>query len=70
VADIVRRQNIEFSGADAGPLDPGKSDVKTVDRKFVEFRLQEVEIETDIEQSPDRHVAADSRKTVKVKGLH
>jgi hypothetical protein len=74
VVAIVPDEHVELRRADPGTIDPREGEVRRGgeigERQLCELGPEVVEVDAKIDERTDRHVAADPRKTVKIKGFH
>jgi hypothetical protein len=65
-----REVDVEFGAGDQGFLTAGAVEVITFEAQFLEAGFESMEVNAEIDKSPDKHVAADAAEQIQVKGLH
>lgn len=67
---IMRQMNIELDPGDARFLRAFGMQVITAQVQLLQLVLEPMQIHTQIEQRPDKHVAADTADEIQIKRLH
>jgi hypothetical protein len=62
--------NVEFRSGNAGALLARDMEVILIERQFLQFALELMEINPQIQESSDEHVAADAAENVEVNRFH
>src|SRR6267142_2298175 len=70
VAVLMRKVNVEFDSLDGGFMSAGNVQMVTVKIQFLQFVLQVVRVNAQVEQRANEHVAADPAEYVQIQGFH
>jgi len=67
---MVVEVNIEFDAFDAGLEGANSMEVEFAEAELFEFVLQNGEVDTEIEQGADEHIAADAAEDIEIERFH
>src|SRR6266850_261509 len=70
VGVLMRKVNVEFDSLDGGFMSAGNVQMIAVNLQFLQFVLQVVRVNAQIEQRADKHVAADPAEYVQIQRFH
>jgi hypothetical protein len=67
---IVGQMDIEFHTGDSGFLLARNMEVITIEPQFLQLMLEQMRIHAEVQQSRQKHIAADTAENVQVESFH
>ena len=70
VSMVIGQMDVEFHTGDAGFFLAGDVEVIAIDVQFLQFKLELVRVDAEVQQRAEKHVAADAAENIEVKEIH